>query len=243
MAFTLKSRRDEVRLDRLALRARRRHSSGRRRRSSARQAPKRSDSGNTGPPRRRATARAALLGVARHRHVHVGHGRPSSSSRRVPPTTQAGTSARAAHQRVAHRDVQPVHPRGEPAGDLVVDRAEPARHLLGEDPLLSLRADQDHRIADLHLWVGPHVHRDVVHAHRADQRVAAASGSARPSHSRGRAASHRRSRSARSRPRSAPPRASGARTRRRRPASKRLSAPTQDSSASAGSSRRSAGSP
>ena len=37
--------------------------------------------------------------------------------------------------------MQPAHPGREAAGDLVVDRVEPPRHLLGQDPLVSLPAD------------------------------------------------------------------------------------------------------
>ena len=70
---------------------------------------------------------------------------PSSSSRSAPPTIQrpsvTGTCSRASHAR-------------QQAGrDLVVDRAEPPRHLLGEDPLLALRADQDHLVAHRHVRV------------------------------------------------------------------------------------------
>ena len=63
----------------------------------------------------------------------VAH-RAADDPRGSPP---ASAVARGLERRRSWR-VGPRHPAGDPAGDLVVDRAEPPRALLGEDPLAAL---------------------------------------------------------------------------------------------------------
>ena len=114
-------------------------------------------------------------------------GRPSAASRTAPPTTHAGpstASARGADRRRgaqalpqrAHRTLPLMrtrHPRRDPAGDLVVDRAQGGGDLLREDALAAARADQHGLGAGLDGRLGPQVDGDVVHRHRSDERIAA----------------------------------------------------------------------
>ena len=112
---------------------------GRRGRARARRRTPRT-AGTRGRRARRATRARGRLGVAGHRHVHVA--RPAGrAARRATvaahdPGVGVAAPQRPGDQRGRSPRVQPAHPRGEPAGDLVVDRAEPRRHLLGEDPLV-----------------------------------------------------------------------------------------------------------
>ena len=73
-------------------------------------------------PRRRRSRR-------RSRRRRAPRGRPR------PPATRASRP----RSRRSHSGRLARHPGGDPAGDLVVDRAEPARDLLGEDRVLALR--------------------------------------------------------------------------------------------------------
>src|SRR5918996_5445659 len=134
-------------------------------------APNAPESRNTGPPSSFATARATRSGSAVTAMSTSCTGRPSSSSRTAPPTIQASVTACAPGHPSPH--VLAPHPREEAGGDLVVDGPEPARHLLGQDALLPLAADQHHRIPHLHVRVRPQRHRHVVHADGADERMAA----------------------------------------------------------------------
>ncbi len=68
----------------------------------------------------------------------------------------------------------PRHPRGDRTGDLVVDRLQAVRDLLGEDPLLALATDQNRLLARFDVGLRSEVDRDVVHRHSADERMAAA---------------------------------------------------------------------
>jgi len=67
------------------------------------------------------------------------------------------------------------HARCEPACDLVVDRVDAPRELLGGDALVALLADQDDWRARLDVGFRSQVHRYVVHADGADERVSCAS--------------------------------------------------------------------
>ena len=95
----------------------------------------------------RACARAASGRPATARSTS-SVSRPSSLSRTAPPTSQASSPVERLPrdlERLAHCDVAPRHARRDPARDLVVDRAERARPVLGEDALVAARADQ-HRL-------------------------------------------------------------------------------------------------
>ena len=83
-------------------------------------------------------ARARRRGSLRRRSRH-------RSSRRGPPGMREprGRLRQAIGDRPRSRalrpNVDPRHPGRDPAGDLVVDRPKPPRHLLAEDPLVALR--------------------------------------------------------------------------------------------------------
>ena len=121
--------------------------------------------------------RAELLGELEGRAAARLARSPARASSGEPVDRQVHVPDRPAEQRVAHRAahdpravsgrpaprgrrgrpppraalrgsrVLPPHPRGEPARDLVVDRADRARDLLRQDPLVPLRADQHGRLA------------------------------------------------------------------------------------------------
>ena len=156
-------------------------------RAMTRQAPNASDSSNAGPRAARARARARPPRGRRPRRRGRGRsvGRPSSASRTAPPTSHArapaGARARRATRRRGGRLIGAARRRGdrraaraaEPAGDLVVDRPEAPRDLLGADALAALRADQDGLVADRRGRRRADVDRDVVHADGADERARA----------------------------------------------------------------------
>ena len=102
--------------------------------------------------------------------------RPSSRSRTAPPTSQ--TPPRRPAPRCATRERFTAHTRAGRAGteaarDLVVDRAERARPVLGQDPLAAAGAEQHGLGAALDRLVAE-VDGDVVHRDGARERDAAA---------------------------------------------------------------------
>ena len=138
-----------------------------------------------GEPERRAAGRARerarrRLGVLRHGEVEVGRRAAEQAVADRAADDPGGAPgedlARGVERRSRRRPaavVRPRHARGDPAGDLVVDRREPPRPLLGEHPLAALRAEQhDRRAARRRL--GTQIDGDVVHRDRADHRHAAA---------------------------------------------------------------------
>ena len=107
-----------------------------------RQAPNAPESSNAVPRAARAIARGRRLGVAGHaRRRGRSSSRPSSAvahGAADEPRRLAGQRLARGLERVASWRVDPRHARRDPAGHLVVDRAEPPRDLLGEDPLAAL---------------------------------------------------------------------------------------------------------
>src|ERR671919_2087288 len=102
-------------------------------RNATRQAPCRSDSGNTAPPAAWPYARAARSGSGQATSRSTTS-RPSNSSRTAPPTTYASCPCTAAATSSSIDD-RPVGAPGicpNSACDLVVDRVESARVLLGK---------------------------------------------------------------------------------------------------------------
>src|SRR5262249_44763938 len=110
---------------------------------------------------------------------------PSSRSRTAPPTSHARRPASAARvsrsgSSTGDKGRQPSiavvyarDARGETAGDLVVDRVQPPRELLGGDPQLALRPDQYRRPPPQlrSAEIGAEIDGDAVHADGAHQRV------------------------------------------------------------------------
>ena len=137
--------------------------------------PKASESSNAVPRRARARSRGRRVRVARDaRRRSRPSARPSRRSRTAPPTSHAvspASAARAASSGVGHGPWTARHARRDAARDLVVDRAEPPRPLLGEDPLTALGADQD-RLGAARDGRVAEVHGDVVHRDGADERHA-----------------------------------------------------------------------
>ena len=169
-------------------------------------------------PRRGRASRAPARGRGSRRRRATPRGPPSAS--RAQP--RSGVSHALARSTLADAVavVDARHARRQPAGDLVVDRAQPPRDLLGGDPLARparRSAPPARRAGARALGVGAEVDRHVVHAHRADQRAAARRRRARRRCSTARAASRRRSRSAARRARCRARRRSAARSRRSRP--------------------------
>ena len=164
-----------------------------------RHAPNSSESSNAGPRAARASRRAAAPTSPSTTRSRSAVGRSSSRSRTAPPTSQAsmpasasrvvatgsltaprGRRSRPAPQpRAVRRQDTPDavavvlarHARQQAAGDLVVDRVEAQRDLLGRDPLVALDAEQDGLVADRRRGGRADVERDVVHAHGPDERV------------------------------------------------------------------------
>ena len=108
-------------------------------RATTRQPEKSSESSKQAAPpaAARAIARAAVSGEASRTMSRSNVSRPSARSRGAPPTSQAGVSASAARTRAAPPQapsrsrrrrgggtVCAPYPRGQPAGDLVVDRVD-----------------------------------------------------------------------------------------------------------------------
>ena len=110
-----------------------------------------------GPRRRRSTR----VVVSERLRAGANRGRGRQRARRLVALT--GPERRTAR-----------HPSRDPAGHLVVDRRSRTRHLLAEDPLVALGADQHRGFARRDVGLGAEVDRDVVHRHRSDQRVATA---------------------------------------------------------------------
>ena len=111
--------------------------------------------------------------------------RPRAASRTAPPAIQISAlvpqrpPGKADQRRGVETlgETQALHPGDagrDPAGDLVVDRAQPPGQILGEDRLPALRADQHRLCAGLDVGVGTEVDGHVVHRDRADQGKAAA---------------------------------------------------------------------
>ena len=139
--------------------------------------------------RARASARAARSRRRRRRRGRSPpcRGRAAGRGRRRRRATPASAGERDARggQRLALTLGRPVavvgarDARREPAGDLVVDRAQPPRDLLGRDALVAVGADQHRLVARADRRLGAEVDGDVVHAHGAHERVAGAARSAR----------------------------------------------------------------
>ena len=113
--------------------------------ATTRQPPKRLRQRERRAAGRARSAFAARCGVAVERDVEVVR-RPAEQPVAHGAADEPGPLAR---QRLAQRDQARGTRARDAAGDLVVDRAEPARPLLGEDPLAALRADQDRLLAAL----------------------------------------------------------------------------------------------
>ena len=123
--------------------------------------------------RRRRRGRGRSTSRPERRVADRPAGDPGSAPRRRARAGRAATSGgRCEVPREAHAR-HPGHPRRDPAGDLVVDRAEPRRDLLGEDRVLALGADQHGLVAGLDLGLRAEVDGHVVHRDGADERVAA----------------------------------------------------------------------
>ena len=189
--------------------------------------------------RRRPRARARARPRSRRRRRPRGRGRrsrrPSSRSRTAPPTSQAALAgerrARDVQRRGHAGSPSRWYARGtrarDPAGDLVVDRAEPRGELLGEDPLAALAPISTASSPARDAGVRAEVDGDVVHRDRADERHAAAADQHLGVVRQRRAARRRRSRSASCRASvGALGRRSAARSRRSRPARSGLTSAT-----------------
>src|SRR4249920_4166559 len=125
-----------------------------------RQAPWRSESGNTDPPKRREKRWAASRGSAQATSTS-STARPRTRSRMAPPTTHASSPSRSSRSRSAiDRDpASTARARIQPDGDLVADGVGNARMVLDEHAV----ADQRYRGAGCDLAVQydrERVHRD-----------------------------------------------------------------------------------
>ena len=116
----------------------------------------------TSPSKARSTSVTSLPSAASRTAPPTIQARSETSRRPERATSTAGASPKTSSIRVRYvgvpigrvidprsRPVGPRHPRRDRAGDLVVDRRQRHRQLLGGDLVAALRPDQDHGITGL----------------------------------------------------------------------------------------------
>ena len=125
-----------------------------------------------GAPARRRRGRGRPPGDrARRRGPRRRRSRPSAPGASASRAAPDRRGARRARRRASRDHVLARDAGRDPGGDLVVDRPQSSRELLGEDPLAALGRRSDHHLGPgRDLGLRPEVDRQVVHRDRPDDR-------------------------------------------------------------------------